>query len=201
MKKLTFILLCLVSVPALAQTDELINAFSESYSLEAVGNYAKAIEELQGVYDENSYEINLRLGWLYYNLGNYFESKNSYRVAITLMPYSIEAKLGYVLPVSSMGNWDEVINTYEKLLEIDPQNSLINYRMGSIYYERKQYEKALAYCEKTVNLYPFDYDSVVLLAWINYQMGNLREAEVLFKKSMLIKPNNSSAEYGLSLIK
>jgi len=184
-----------------SQVEQNIEAFSESYALEAVGNFAKGIEEIENIYDENSYEINLRLGWLYYNLGNYFESKNKYQKAVELMPYSIEAKLGLVLPVSAMGNWNDVIKTYEKVLEIDPQNSLVNYRMGAIHYERKEYEKALSYCEKTVNLYPFDYDSVVLLGWINYQMGNLREAKVLFQKSMLIKPRNQSAEYGLSLIK
>jgi tetratricopeptide (TPR) repeat protein len=184
-----------------SQVEQHIEAFSESYALEAVGNFAKGIQEIENIYDENSYEMNLRLGWLYYNLGNYFESKNKYQKAVDLMPYSIEAKLGYVLPVSAMGNWNDVIKTYENVLEIDAQNTLVNYRMGAIYYERKDYEKALSYCEKTVNLYPFDYDSVVLLGWINYQMGNLREAKVLFQKSMLIKPNNQSAEYGLSLIK
>jgi len=200
MKKVFYISL-VIPLVLNAQSEEMIDAFSESYSLEAVGNFAKAIEELNQVYDESSYELNLRLGWLYYNMGNYFESKNKYQVALGLMPYAIEAKLGYVLPVSAMGNWDEVVKTYEHILEIDPQNSLVNYRMGAIYYERKQYEKALIFCEKTVNQYPFDYDSVILLAWIQFQMGNLREAEVLFKKSMLIKPNNSSAEYGLGLIK
>ena len=200
MKKLFFILLSL-PVIVYGQSEEMIEAFSESYSLEAVGNFAKAIDELNQVYDETSYELNLRLGWLYYNMGNYFESKNKYEKAVELMPYATEAKLGYVLPVSAMGNWDEVVKTYEKILEVDPQNTLVNYRMGAIFYDRKQYEKAFNYCEKTVNLYPFDYDSVILLAWINYQMGKLREAEVLFKRSMLIKPNNASAEYGLGLIK
>ena len=200
MKSLISILLFL-PLFCFSQIEQNIEAFSESYALEAVGNFAKGIEEIESIYDENSYEINLRLGWLYYNLGNYFESKNKYQKAVDLMPYSLEAKLGYVLPVSAMGNWNDVIKTYEKVLEIDPQNTLVNYRMGAIYYERKEYEKALSHCEKTVNLYPFDYDSVVLLGWINYQMGNLREAKVLFQKSMLIKPNNQSAEYGLSLIK
>jgi tetratricopeptide (TPR) repeat protein len=199
--KSLFSLIVFLPLFGTAQIEQKIDAFSKSYSLEAVGNYAKAIEEINKIYDENSYEINLRLGWLYYNLGNYFESEKNYQIAVDLMPYSIEAKLGYVLPVSAMGNWNDVIKTYEKILEIDPQNTLINYRMGAIYYERKDYEIALSYCEKTVNLYPFDYDSVVLLGWINYQMGNLREAKVLFQKSMVIKPNNSSAEYGLSLIK
>jgi len=200
MKKLFFILLTL-PVIVYGQSEEMIEAFSESYSLEAVGNFAKAIDELNQVYIETSYELNLRLGWLYYNMGNYFESKIKYEKAVELMPYATEAKLGYVLPVSAMGNWDEVVKTYEKILEVDPQNTLVNYRMGAIFYDRKQYEKAFNYCEKTVNLYPFDYDSVILLAWINYQMGKLREAEVLFKRSMLIKPNNASAEYGLGLIK
>ena len=200
MKSLISILLFL-PLFCFSQIEQNIEAFSESYALEAVGNFAKGIEEIESIYDENSYEINLRLGWLYYNLGNYFESKNKYQKAVDLMPYSLEAKLGYVLPVSAMGNWNDVIKTYEKVLEIDPQNTLVNYRMGAIYYEREEYEKAISHCEKTVNLYPFDYDSVVLLGWINYQMGNLREAKVLFQKSMLIKPNNQSAEYGLSLIK
>ena len=200
MKSLISILLFL-PLFCFSQIEQNIEAFSESYALEAVGNFAKGIEEIESIYDENSYEINLRLGWLYYNLGNYFESKNKYQKAVDLMPYSLEAKLGYVLPVSAMGNWNDVIKTYEKVLEIDPQNTLVNYRMGAIYYEREEYEKAISHCEKTANLYPFDYDSVVLLGWINYQMGNLREAKVLFQKSMLIKPNNQSAEYGLSLIK
>lgn len=200
MKKL-FLILMIFPFIIFAQSEEMISAFSESYSLEAVGNFAKAIQELDQVYDESSYELNLRLGWLYYNMGNYFESRNKYEKAVNLMPYATEAKLGYVLPLSAMGNWDEVVKTYEKILEIDPQNSLVNYRMGAIFYERKQYEKALKYGEKTVNQYPFDYDSVILLAWIHYQMGSIREAEVLFKKSMLIKPKNASAEYGLSQIK
>lgn len=196
-----FLILMFIPLHINAQTDETVQAFSESYSLEAVGNYAKAIDVINQLYDENSYEMNLRLGWLYYNLGNYFESKIRYDKAMNLMPYAIEAKLGYVLPVSAMGNWDEVVKTYEKILEIDPMQSVVNFRMGAIFYERKEYDKARKFCEKTVNLYPFDYDSVILLAWINYQKGNLREAEVLFKKSMLIKPSNASAEYGLSLIK
>jgi tetratricopeptide (TPR) repeat protein len=197
----TLLVILFFPIITFGQIEQYIDVFSESYSMEAVGNYAKAIEEIEKIYDENSYEINLRLGWLYYNLGNYFESEKRYKIAVALMPYAIESKLGYVLPVSAMGNWNEVIKTYEDILKIDPQNTLINYRMGAIYYERKEYMKALSYCEKTVNLYPFDYDSIVLLGWINYQMGNLREAKVLFQKSMLIKPNNASAEYGLSLIK
>jgi Flp pilus assembly protein TadD len=32
-------------------------------------------------------------------------------------------------------------------------------------------------------------------------MGKLKEAKALFNKALLIKPNDSSAQYGLGLIK
>lgn len=176
-------------------------AFIESYSLEATGNYSTAIEKIIAIYDEESYDINIRLGWLYYNLGNYPEAKKYYNKAVTILPYSLEAKLGYVLPLAGLGLWNEVIEVYNEMLKIDPQNTIANYRLGAIYYERKEFEKAFKYLENVINLYPNDYDTVVLFAWTHYQMGKLKEAKALFTKALLVKPNDSSAQYGLSLIK
>lgn len=187
-----------VEVSAQSNTQE---AFIESYSLEATGNYSTAIEKIIAIYDGESYDINIRLGWLYYNLGNYPESKKYYNKAVTILPYSLEAKLGYVLPLAGLGLWNEVIEVYIEMLKIDPQNTIANYRLGAIYYERKEFEKAFKYLENVINLYPNDYDTVVLFAWTHYQMGKLKEAKALFTKALLIKPNDSSAQYGQSLIK
>ena len=176
-------------------------SFIESYGLEATGNYSNAIDKIIDIYAEDSYDMNIRLGWLYYNLGNYPESEKYYQRSMEILPYSIEAKLGYVLPVSGLGYWDKVIEVYNDILKIDPQNTLVNYRMGGIYYERKEYEKAYDFLEMVINLYPNDFDAVLLYAWTHYQMGKLKEAKVLFNKALLIKPNNASAQYGLGLIK
>ena len=182
-------------------TNDLSAIFKESYAFEADSNYIKATAALQEVYDENSYEINIRLGWLNYLKTDYPSSNKYYSTAIELLPYAIEPKLGYVLPLSALGNWDEVINTYNQILTIDPQNTLVNYRLGAIYYYRGNYEEAYLLVEKVVNLYPFDYDSVILFAWINLQRGDFRKAEVLFNKSLLIRPEDESAIEGLALIK
>jgi len=117
------------------------------------------------------------------------------------MPYSIEARLGYALPASAMGNWDQVITKYNEILSIDPENYTTNYRIGMIYYGRKDYEKSIKYFEKIANMYPFDYDAIQMYAWSNYQLGKLREAKVLFNKTLLIRPGDSSAMDGLGLIK
>lgn len=184
-----------------ANDDRLLLAFKQSYSLEAKSEYTKAITVMKDVYDENSYEINLRLGWLCYSAGQFAQSMSYYQNAINLKPYSVEAKLGYVLPASAAGNWDQVVVQYKKILEYDAQNSLVNFRLGMIYYGRKDYQTAQKYFERVVNLYPFDYDGNVMLAWSYLQMGKMREARVVFNKALLIRPDDASALEGISLIK
>ncbi|MEN8249738.1 MAG: tetratricopeptide repeat protein [Bacteroidota bacterium] len=199
-KYLTLILIILTTALQAQITDKLQNAFASSYAHENKKDYSAAINELVSFYNTESYEINVRLGWLSYYAGDYPKSMEYYKVAMELMPYSIEAKLGYVLPLSGMGNWDEIINIYHQILKADPNNTLVNYRLGAIYYERAEYEKAKNHTEKVVNMYPFDYDSVVLLAWINLKMEDYRKAKILFNKSLLIYPENESAIEGLKLI-
>lgn len=175
--------------------------FSTSYTYETSGEYSKATELLKKVYDESSYEINLRLGWLTYKSGLFSESAAYYNKAIALMPLSIEARLGYVMPASSAGNWDQVVTRYNEILKIDPNHYTVNYRMGLIYYGRKDYQSAFRYLEKIANMYPFDYDALIMLGWTEYQLGKLREAKVLFGKALLNRPGDASALEGISLIK
>jgi tetratricopeptide (TPR) repeat protein len=207
LKKTTYliILVCLTFLPVsrLAAQDysALQQAFSTSYTQETAGDYSGGIATLKKVYDESSYEINVRLGWLNYMAGQFTESTSYYSKAISLMPYSIEARLGFALPSSAMGNWELVVNKYLEILKIDPANYTANYRMGLIYYGRKDYASSIKYFEKVANMYPFDYDAIHMYAWANYQLGKLREAKVLFNKTLLIRPGDTSALEGLGLIK
>ncbi|TVP98657.1 MAG: tetratricopeptide repeat protein [Balneolaceae bacterium] len=192
-------LILITVTPANAQ-ETLISAFRASYEAENEGGLELAIEHLQQVYESSSYELNLRLGWLYYQKGNMDESIRLYRRAVDLRPYAVEPKLGLAYPYSAMAMWDDIISLYERILNIDPQNSLVNYRLGLIYYNRGQYERADPYIEKVVNLYPFDYDSLLLFAWNKLMMQRSREARVLFQKVLLARPDDESARRGLELV-
>jgi tetratricopeptide (TPR) repeat protein len=198
---LVFILLFSVSLNAQTNFKALQDAFKSSFSWEYKGNYPDAIAALKAVYAEDSYEINVRLGWLNYLSGSFTEATAYYQKAIALMPYSIEAKFGYVLPASALGNWEQVKTKYEEILQIDPQNTLASYRMGMICYGKQEYAKAEKYFEKVVNLYPFDYDSNIMYAWTNLKLGKYREAQVLFNKVLMLRPDDQSAVEGLGLIK
>ena len=177
------------------------DAFQESYIREATGEIMAAINSLKSVYDENSYELNLRLGWLTYGAGNFTEAIAYYNKAIDLMPYAIEPRFGVVYPGAAMGNWSMVIRQYEKILEISPNNSIAMHRLGLIYYGREDYESARKYFDKVMNLYPFDYDALTMLAWSHFKLSNFREARVLFQKALLNTPSGTSALEGLELMK
>lgn len=177
-----------------------IEGFQNSYLHEASGNLAEAILDLKKIYDENSYELNLRLGWLTYSSGLFSESQSYYNKAISLKPFAIESRFGVVLPQSAMGNWNSVIAQYEKILEIAPNNSIAMHRLGLIFYGQKDYLKAEKYFEKVVNLYPFDYDALVMYAWTNFQLKKYREAKVLFNKALMNTPSGASAMEGVKLM-
>jgi tetratricopeptide (TPR) repeat protein len=197
----TIVGLLLSATSVKGQNGNLLKAFSESYILETKGDYNKSAEAIKKVYSADSYEVNLRLGWLYYLSKNYKESANYYNKAILLLPLSIEAKLGYAYPAYALGNIEGVIKMYKEILKIDPVNYYGNYRLGALYYERKDYQNAHTHFEKIINLYPFDYDAIIMSAWTYYRLGNFREAKVLFNKALLNRPDDSSALEGLGLIK
>jgi tetratricopeptide (TPR) repeat protein len=118
-----------------------------------------------------------------------------------LKPYAIEARFGAVKPLSAIESWDKVKAHYLEILKIDPQNTVANYWLGVIYYNRKDYVNAIKLFEKVVNLYPLDYDSVIMLAWSKLNTGKSADARVLFNQALILRPDDSSALSGLKLIK
>ena len=197
-KLLSIAFLMLISLSSYSQDfNTEMAAFQESYLQEATGEVLKAADALKEVYREDSYEQNLRLGWLTYQAGLFSESLAFYNKAVSLKPMAIEAKFGYVYPASAMGNWEQVITQYKKILDICPNHSTANHRLGLIYYGREQYDVAYKYFEKVVNLYPFDLDALLMFGWTNLKMHKVREAKILFQKALLHTPGGSSALEGL----
>ena len=186
---LSIILFCF-SVKAQQTTEA---AFSKSYSFEYETQYAKAITSLTDLHID-SYQINLRLGWLYYLSKDYVKSEQFYRKAVASEPSSIEARFGLVLPLSTVGNWNSVLAVYLEVVKLDPNNSTANYRIASIYYARKDYVNAKVYVAKVLKLYPFDYDSNLLSGKILMAQTKNADAKKYFTKALEYNPQSEEAK-------
>lgn len=178
-------------------SEQMIKAFAESYGAESSKDYDKAISALKLLNAETSYETNLRLGWLYYSKKEYVQSVKYYQTAIKLKPKSIEAMLGYVNPEAALQNWNNVFDTYKKILALDPHHSLANYRIGLMYFYRKDYASAQVHLQNVLDLYPFDYDSMLLMAQTKIAAGKLTEGKALYERVLLYNPSDTTAKKAL----
>jgi tetratricopeptide (TPR) repeat protein len=179
--------------------EQLMDAFSKSYDFAQKADYKSAVNSIKEVYNQSSYPINLRLGWLCYLAGMQTESVDYYKIAIKLKPNAVEPKLGYIYPNVVLGNKTDLASQYLSILSIDPQNTSIHYKYGLLLYEKKDYQAALSHFEKVVNLYPTDADGLLMSAWANYQLGKTSESKKLFTKVLYFYPDNASALQGLNL--
>lgn len=187
------LVICCFSIKA-QQTSE--SAFAKSYSFEYETQYAKAITSLTELHVE-SYQINLRLGWLYYLSKDYIKSEQYYRKAVASEPASIEARFGLVLPLSTLGNWNNVLSVYLEITKLDANNSIANYRLASIYYTHKDYANATQYVSKVLKLYPFDYDSNLLTGKILMAQAKNAEAKKYFTKALEYNPQSEEAKVAI----
>jgi tetratricopeptide (TPR) repeat protein len=187
---------------AKAQTPEQMQkAFKDSYASELKGDYTGAIASIQKIYKADSYESNLRLGWLQYYAKKYSSSLDYYQKACDLKKYSVEARLGFIAPANAAKQYDKAYQKYEEILKIDPYNSIANYWVGVNYYTVKKYDIAAKYFELVVNMHPFDYDGNHMLGWTYLNLGKTGEAKILFEKALLNRPDDTSAKEGLSKCK
>ncbi len=168
-------------------------AFSKSYSFEYDKQYAKAIEAMTAL-NSDAYEVNLRLGWLYYLNKDYPKSETFYKKAIASEPSSVEARFGIVLPLAALGNWNAVLAHYLDILKIDPNNSIANYRIGYIYYSRKDYANAMIHTAKVIKMYPFDYDSNLLAGKVMMAQAKNAEAKKYLGKAIEYNPQSEEAK-------
>ncbi len=106
-------------------------------------------------------------------------------------PKSIEAKLGYAYPTGALENWEDIIKTYNSILNIDPNNYTANSRLAYIFYVRKAFEKANNYAKKVSEQYPFDYNNNLLLGKINVSLGKVTLAKFYLTKALLYNPTSN----------
>jgi tetratricopeptide (TPR) repeat protein len=192
---------CSVFMSQAQEKTLLQSSFIKSFTLESVANYSEAAEALLTEYNVESYETNLRLGWLYYKAADFKSSDKYYTIAMGLMPYAVEAKLGATLPRAELNDWDAVLQLYKEVLSIDKKNNVALYNAGLIYYNRSSFGEAYELFKELNNLYPTDYSALLMHGWSALKVGKTRESKVLFTSLLLLYPSDTSAQEARELLK
>jgi len=200
MKKI--ILLSLFICTALfALTDqEIRDAYYKSYNYEKMANYTDAIKAILTVYNEypEGYTVNLRLGWLYYLNQNYANSLERYEKAIKISPYSIEAKLGHLLPLLAQERYGDVEKEAFQILNVDYYNYYGNMRLVFALRMQQKLDMAEKIALKMLAIYPIDISFLTEYGLIKFARGEKDTAVKLFYDILILDPENVTAKQFLS---
>jgi len=180
-----------------------IKAFNESLQYEQSKNYKQALSSIEKIYSDNAkdYFVNLRMGWLYYNLLNYDKSEKYYRLATEINSKSIEAMIGLTYPLAAKEQWKEVEALYQKILKIDGMNYTANLRLGQMYLYRADYTGAKKYLERIYYVYQSDYELNLYFGWVMYYLGDKNNAREMFTRVLMQNSKDASANEGYNLVK
>jgi len=189
---------CITSAVAAEKvsTDELRKALYKSYQSEKEYKYDDAVKALAQILKANpqNYTLNMRLGWLYYMLGNYEYSKSSYQNAIKASPASIEAKTGCMLPLLALGKYNEVDDLTQQVLADDPGNYYAGLRYAYSLRMQGHFEQAYSVAMCLRKMYPSDTTVLTEVAMLKWAVNDTNAAKAAFNEILTLNPYNKFAK-------
>ncbi len=190
-----------------------INAFEKAILLDA--NFAEAYYRLGWTYDElEAYDkaieklskaILLKTDYAFalQEMGYAYYKKSDYTKAVNYLNKSIAAKPDYSMAYKVLGDVNlqikkdvEAISNYEKAYSFDNKNSGACYELGYCYNNNNNFEKALEWLNKGIEVKPTaDIYSEIGYAYSNLNKGD--EAIAAYQNSLQLSPQNSTAYKGM----
>jgi tetratricopeptide (TPR) repeat protein len=178
-------------VPAWAGSEE----WSLSYSFEAKGNYAKAIQALSPVIeDAPEHEFaRLRIAWLKYLNRDYNASVRDYQRALEINKQSLDAMLGVTLPLLAQGRWREAEKAAEAVIAIAPSNYYAHLRLLVATEGQAMWDALADRAHALAARYPSDATAFVYLARAEARRGNAEAAIDAYRAVLERAPAHTEA--------
>jgi len=182
--------------------EEIAESYARSYTYEQIEDYENAVRTLAPVLekDPGGYTVNLRLGWLYYLTKNYANSIHHYQAAMKTSPSSLEAKLGYTLPLMAQGKYSEVESVAYRITGVDHYNYYANLKLAYSLRMQGKFDLARKVLGKMLTLYPIDVNFLSEQALVEYARGDTESAVKILKDILILDPENTTAKSTLSVL-
>lgn len=167
--------------------------YQQSYDLEAVADYQGSLDAMSAMpfTERGQFVFQLRRGWLLYLLGDFDGSVDAYVSAAETEPDAIEVMLGVQLPQIALRRWQDVRDTSEAILAVDPLNYTARRRLGLALYSLGRYADAERVYRDVLRHYPSDVEMRAGLGWSLLMQGDEAGAERAFREVLRVSPNQA----------
>jgi tetratricopeptide (TPR) repeat protein len=145
-----------------------------SAKAEAAKDFATAIDQMK-TYQQRGGEpffAAIRLGWLYFNSGDYAAAQRSYTQAAALQPTSLNARLGVLNAAVALKDPRRTAQAAAAVLKEEPTNYIALMAIAGLHFAQHDYRQAVAEYNRVLVHYPDDPDALSGAAWAALRGGD-----------------------------
>jgi len=164
------------------------------------GDTANALINLKiaGNLDSTYYEAFMQTGSIY-TVRNDSLAIDYYKAALKARPDDERALLLLALSYQYNDNIDLALETYKKLIRINPSNKTAYFNSGYIYMvEKREFDSAIDAFQQAINIDPSYVDAVYNIGRIYEEQGDYQAARVQYRQALKLKTNYPLAVDGLN---
>ena len=147
--------------------------------LSVVSKLDQNVDVVQAMYGSKK----MYLDWKFEEAEIHFQS------ALALNPNCLVVRHRYPLLLLIAGRFSQALQILQPIMDIDPSSVLSYKRASRFFYRIEQFENALTYLNRTLELEPNDYETLTILGSVLVELGNYDEALVILLKSLNIQYN------------
>lgn len=118
------------------------------------------------------------------------EAERNFRRAIELNPSLATAHHWYSLVLSESGRLDESLREMKTAAELDPRSVVIHFGVGTIYHKLKQYDDAIVYFDKAIEIDNGFVSAYTLKSLLQQFQGDYDGALETYRKARIFGGNN-----------
>ncbi|HMW07776.1 MAG TPA: tetratricopeptide repeat protein [Leptospiraceae bacterium] len=159
---------------------------------EAIENFRKAIQS--GGSGQIAELAHGHLGSIFYYREDLNGAEHHFRQAVTLRPNDARYLYNLGIVLIKKKNTEEAVSFLQKALDAGATDPSIYRYIAESFEDLKMHDNAIASLEKAMRLRPDDIDTLVQLADLYYNRGNLSQAEETFRKVIRITHGDSNTE-------
>lgn len=133
----------------------------------------------------------------YEKTGDFISAKNAYIKVIELRPEYFEAYKNLCVIILKSNNPQEAIKYAEKAKELDPEEYIYDFIIGTVYMKEKDFATAVTFLDQAYKKSPDNLGTLNALGTCNMVLGNEDDAIGYYQKVIDLYPQNPTAYFNL----
>ena len=150
----------------------------------------KLLRELSVSGDREEAQLVIAEGQLLRDANQLQEAMNVFKAGVARFPANTDLLYDYAMVAEKSGQWDVMESALRKIMELAPNNQHAYNALGYSLAERNiRLQEALALVDKALKLAPDDPFIMDSMGWVQFRLGNLKEAETLLRRAYDLRPD------------